>query len=61
MAMTSTQTGGRRWSLPNILTYGRVAAVPVVVALLYQPDEDWMRWAALGVFAVAAITDFFDG
>ena len=49
------------WNLPNILTYGRVAAVPVVVALLFWPDEDWARWSALGVYVVAAITDFFDG
>jgi cardiolipin synthase (CMP-forming) len=61
MAMTSTRTVGRRWSLPNILTYGRVAAVPVVAGLLFWPEEFWFRWAALGVFAVAAVTDFFDG
>ena len=61
MAMTLIRSGGRRWSLPNILTYGRVAAVPVVAVLLYWPEEYWLRWAALGVFAVAAITDFFDG
>jgi CDP-diacylglycerol--glycerol-3-phosphate 3-phosphatidyltransferase/cardiolipin synthase len=48
-------------SLPNLLTYGRVAAVPVVAALLFWPLEDWARWSALAVFAVAAITDFFDG
>jgi cardiolipin synthase len=49
------------FNLPNVLTYGRVAAVPVVAALLFWPDDDWMRWTALGVFAAAAITDFFDG
>ena len=49
------------FNLPNVLTYGRVAAVPVVVALLFWPDDNWMRWAALGVYAAAAITDFFDG
>lgn len=49
------------FNLPNVLTYGRVAAVPVVAALLFWPDDNWMRWAALGVFAAAAITDFFDG
>lgn len=48
-------------ALPNILTYGRVAAVPVVVALMFWPDEFWMRWTALGVFTAAGITDFFDG
>ncbi len=49
------------FSLPNLLTYGRLAAVPVVAGLLFWPAEDWARWSALGVFAVAAITDFFDG
>ena len=61
MAMSEAPTRSRHVSLPNLLTYGRVAAVPVVVALLFWPDEDWMRWAALGVFAAAGITDFFDG
>ena len=48
-------------NLPNLLTYGRVAAVPVVVGLLFWPDRDWANWTALGLFAAAAITDFFDG
>ncbi|MCB1540987.1 MAG: CDP-diacylglycerol--glycerol-3-phosphate 3-phosphatidyltransferase [Rhodoblastus sp.] len=48
-------------ALPNILTYGRVLAVPVVVAFMFWPDEFWMRWTALGVFTAAGITDFFDG
>ena len=48
-------------SLPNLLTYGRVAAVPLVVALILGSDEDWARWAALIIYIVAAITDFFDG
>ena len=61
MALSSTRVAGRRWSLPNILTYGRVVAVPVVAGLLFWPEEFWFRWAALGVFTVAAITDFFDG
>lgn len=49
------------WQLPNLLTYGRVAAVPVVAGLLFWPEKDWARWTALGIFAAAAITDFFDG
>jgi CDP-diacylglycerol--glycerol-3-phosphate 3-phosphatidyltransferase/cardiolipin synthase len=61
MAMTTIPTTGRFWSLPNILTYARVVAVPVVAALLFWPEEDWARWTALGIFAAAAITDFFDG
>lgn len=48
-------------SLPNLLTYGRVLAVPVVVMCLFWPEEFWMRWTALGIFALAAMTDFLDG
>jgi cardiolipin synthase (CMP-forming) len=48
-------------SLPNILTYGRLAAIPAVVGLLFWPEDHWSRWFALGVFVIAAITDYFDG
>ncbi|MGE0743774.1 MAG: CDP-diacylglycerol--glycerol-3-phosphate 3-phosphatidyltransferase [Rhodospirillales bacterium] len=47
-------------SLPNLLTLARVAAVPAIVALLYWPDATG-SWLACGLFAAAAITDFFDG
>ena len=47
-------------SWPNILTYGRILGVPLVAAcLLYGGNT--ARWWALGIFIVAAITDFFDG
>ena len=49
------------WNLPNVLTYGRLAAVPVVVGFLFWPREPWARWTALAIFIAAAITDFFDG
>jgi len=49
------------WNLPNILTYGRVLAVPAVTALLFWHTENWMRWLALAIFAAAAVTDYFDG
>jgi CDP-diacylglycerol--glycerol-3-phosphate 3-phosphatidyltransferase len=62
MAVTTIHTGpSRRWTLPNILTYGRVLAVPVVVVLLFWPDLAWMRWSALCIFILAGVTDFFDG
>ena len=61
MTTLSSAPGKRHLSLPNILTYGRVLAVPLVVACLFWPDEFWMRWLALTIFAVAGITDFFDG
>ncbi|MDR3499655.1 MAG: CDP-diacylglycerol--glycerol-3-phosphate 3-phosphatidyltransferase [Parvibaculum sp.] len=47
-------------SLPNILTYARIAMVPVVVGCVVY-EGDWARWLALAVFIVAGITDFFDG
>jgi cardiolipin synthase len=61
MAQANTAAPRGALNLPNILTYGRVAAVPVVVALLFWRDVDWADWTAFGVFALAAVTDFFDG
>ena len=55
----------RPLALPNLLTYSRIAAVPVVVGLLYwQSILDgglWIRWVALAVFIAAGITDVLDG
>jgi cardiolipin synthase (CMP-forming) len=48
-------------SLPNVLTYGRLVAVPAVVVLLFWPEDRWSRWAALAIFIAAAITDYLDG
>lgn len=48
------------WNLPNILTYGRIAAVPVVAGLLMWGGNN-ARWAALAIYIAAAISDFFDG
>ena len=47
-------------TLPNALTLGRVAAVPVITALFFL-DTPTGRWITLAIFAVAAITDFLDG
>jgi cardiolipin synthase len=52
-------------ALPNLLTYARIAAVPVVVALLYWQSilggGLWLRWVALAVFIAAGLTDILDG
>lgn len=52
-------------SLPNILTYARIVAVPVVVLCFFLEghlkSSDSARWTALAIFAAASITDFFDG
>ncbi len=48
-------------SLPNILTYGRIVAVPAVVAVMYFMMGDTARWIAFALFAAAGITDWLDG
>jgi CDP-diacylglycerol--glycerol-3-phosphate 3-phosphatidyltransferase/cardiolipin synthase len=61
MSETQARVPRSALNLPNLLTYGRVAAVPVVVGFLFWPQEPWARWSALAVYVAAAITDFFDG
>ncbi len=53
------------FNIPILLTWLRVALIPLVVGLFYLPT-DWMtlqerNLAATVVFIVAAITDWFDG
>jgi cardiolipin synthase (CMP-forming) len=64
-AATTAPSPARAMSLPNMLTYSRIAAVPVVVGLLYwQSILDgglWARWVALAFFIAAGITDWADG
>jgi cardiolipin synthase len=61
-AMSQFQQSARAqaWSLPNMLTYGRIAAVPLVVACVLG-RADWLRWVGLMLFILAALSDFFDG
>src|SRR5581483_815911 len=62
---TNPASSARAFALPNLLTYGRIAAVPVVVGCMYwQAILDyglWLRWVALFIFIAAAITDWLDG
>jgi len=64
-AVTSTPLPARPLALPNLLTYARIAAVPVVVALLYWQSIEggglWLRWVALAIFIAAGVTDILDG
>lgn len=55
MALNPTLT-----TIPNLLTYGRIAAVPVIVLLLVTENAA-LRWLALLLYIAAAITDFLDG
>src|SRR5688500_14235297 len=47
-------------NLPNILTYGRIAAAPLVGATYYAPG-DWGPWLASAVLAIASVPDYIDG
>jgi cardiolipin synthase len=64
-AENSARLPARPLALPNILTYARIVAVPVVVGLLYwQSIFDgalWLRWVALAIFIAAGVTDILDG
>ena len=48
------------WSLPNLLTYGRIIAIPALVACFFVKG-DWGRWAAMWIFIAAGVSDFLDG
>jgi CDP-diacylglycerol---glycerol-3-phosphate 3-phosphatidyltransferase len=47
-------------SKPNTLTLGRIAAIPIIILLLYFPNRLSTFIAAL-FFSAAAITDYLDG
>jgi cardiolipin synthase len=48
------------WSLPNLLTYGRIIAIPALVACFFATG-DWGRWTAMWIFIAAGVSDFLDG
>jgi cardiolipin synthase len=47
-------------NIPNILTFFRIAILPIIIALFFVP-EAWAAWTALGLYTLACITDFLDG
>ena len=48
-------------SLPNVLTYLRILAVPAVVLILFLVPGHAGRWWALAVYIGACVTDWLDG
>jgi cardiolipin synthase len=61
----SIRMARRAFNLPNLLTYGRIVAVPLVVLCFYLEghlkSSDTARWAALAIFTLASLTDYLDG
>ena len=52
-------------NLPNLLTWGRIVLIPLLVLVYYLPHE-WIpnhsrNIVAAGIFGLAAITDWLDG
>lgn len=48
------------WNVPNGLTFFRIALIPLFVIVFYLPYT-WSYIGAASIFAVAGITDWFDG
>jgi len=55
----------RAFNLPNMLTYGRILAVPMVALCFFMEgrleSSDFARWSALIIFLLASATDYLDG
>ncbi len=55
----------RAYSIPNLLTYGRILCVPLIVLCFFIEGKlegsDFARWVALWIFVIASVTDFLDG
>src|ERR1700686_2013779 len=64
-AVTTRPVPGRPLAIPNLLTYSRIVAVPLVVACMYWQailqGGMWLRWVAPGIFIPPGITDILDG
>lgn len=53
------------FNLPNLLTWGRIVLIPLLLIVYYLPErwlpEHQQNVIAAGIFVVAAITDWLDG
>jgi cardiolipin synthase (CMP-forming) len=62
MESAATTPGSiRAASLPNLLTYLRILAVPAIALCLILVQGDAGRWWALAIYVAACITDWLDG
>ena len=66
IATTQGQPKGqpKTLSLPNLLTYARILAIPVVIGCIFMQSKEgplWLRWVAVAIFIAAGVTDYLDG
>lgn len=47
-------------NVPNVLTMGRIWAIPVIVATFFC-DAAWAGWLGVVLFVLAGVTDYIDG
>lgn len=52
-------------NIPTLLTWSRIALIPVLVAMIYLPENMLTarvaQIAAAGIFVMSALTDWLDG
>ena len=57
-----TQSAAMFWTLPTIMTWTRIVAIPLIVGVFYLPLEaDTRNLIATVMFVVFALTDWLDG
>ena len=47
--------------IPNILTVTRIVVIPIIILTFYFEDAVFAHKLGAGLFALACLTDFFDG
>jgi len=48
-------------NIPTLLTWFRIAAIPLIAFVYYLPPSEWMRPLACVIFTIAGLTDWLDG
>ena len=50
-----------RFNIATLLTWFRIAAIPLFAVVFYLPPSEWMRPMACVIFTIAGLTDWLDG
>ena len=50
-----------KFNIATLLTWFRIAAIPLIALVFYLPPGEWMRPLACVVFTIAGLTDWLDG
>jgi cardiolipin synthase len=52
---------GRVWTIPNAISFARIAGVPVFLWLVLGPRSTYADWWAVGLLVAASASDWLDG